>query len=272
MPLKSVIYQMFEKKEKEPEKVALKLVNPIDYKLLFVIFGLAVAFQIFVTLAQGGMEADLTIAAVSFGFPLSGSIAAFVVARRYKSSKVFGRAYFALGLGMAMNFLGEVSYYILETMDLVTYPSISDVFYLAFYPLAFYHLAKNIQFFKPKVKIGIKILIVTIPVALIGTYSVLSYGLIGEMNSDYFYGLSYVVGSSVLLSGAIFGAMIFRQGVLGTAWLVLVIGMALLTLGDSWYAYLGTFSEYSSTHLVNLLWYAGYMVIAYALYKHQDTI
>jgi len=61
---------MFGKKEKEPEKVPLKLVNPIDYKLLFVIFGLAVAFQVFVTIAQGGMEADLTIAAVSFGFPL----------------------------------------------------------------------------------------------------------------------------------------------------------------------------------------------------------
>ena len=264
--------KIFGKKEKEPEKVPLKLVNPIDYRLLFVIFGLAVIFQIFVLITQGIKEADISIAAISFGFPLSGCIAAFVVAKRYKKSEVFGKAYFALGLGMLMNFLGEVSYYILESTDQVTYPSISDAFYLAYYPFAFYHLAKNIQFFKPTVKPGIKTLVVLIPVVLISAYSIFSFEKIGEINSDYFYGLSYVVGSSILLSAAVFGAIIFRQGVLGTAWLALVIGISLLTIGDNWYSYLETFFEYDSTHPVNLLWYTGYMVIAYALVKHKDII
>lgn len=263
---------MRQEKGAEPAKVPVKLVNPIDYRLLFVIFGLAVAFQVFVMATQGVKEADLAIAGVSFAFPLSGAVAAFFVAKRYRNSEVFGKAYFALGLGMSMNFLGEVSYYILEAMDQVTYPSISDVFYLAYYPFAFYHLAKNIQFFKPTVKVGIKALIVVIPLVLITTYYVLSYEKIGDINNDYFYGLSYVLGSSILLSAAIFGAIIFRQGVLGTAWLVLVIGISLLTIGDNWYSYLETFSEYDSTHPVNLLWYAGYLVIAYALYKHQDVI
>lgn len=263
---------MFGKKEKEPEKVPLKLVNPIDYRLLFVIFGLAVIFQIFILVTQGVKEADTTIAAVSFAFPLSGCIAAFVVAKRYRKSEVFGKAYFALGLGMLMNFLGEVSYYILESTDQVTYPSISDVFYLAYYPFAFYHLAKNIRFFNPKVKFGIKALVVIIPVALISAYSVFSYEKIGEINSDFFYGLSYVVGSSILLSASVFGALIFRQGVLGTAWLALVIGISLLTIGDNWYAYLETFFEYDTLHPVNLLWYTGYMVIAYALVKHREII
>ena len=263
---------MGQDKGAEPEKVPVKLVNPVDYRLLFVIFGLSVAFQVFVLVAQDVKWADITIAAVSFAFPLSGAIAAFFVAKRYKNSEVFGKAYFALGMGMLMNFLGEVSFYILERMDQVTYPSISDVFYLAFYPFAFYHLAKNIRFFKPNVNVGIKALIVVIPISLIATYSILSYEKIGETNSDYFYGLSYVLGSSVLLGAAVFGAIIFKQGVLGTAWLVLVIGISLLTLGDNWYSYLETFSEYDSTHPVNLLWYAGYMVIAYALYKHQDII
>jgi len=263
---------MFGRKDKEPEKVPLKLVNPIDYRLLFVIFGLAVIFQVFILITEGITEANIAISAISFGFPLSGSIAAFVVANRYKKSEVFGKAYFALGLGMLMNFLGEVSFYILESIDQVTYPSISDVFYLAFYPFAFYHLYKNIQFFKPTVKPGIKVLVTIIPFALISAYSVFSFEGIGELSSDYFYGLSYVVGSAILLSAAVFGAIIFRQGVLGTAWLALVIGILLLAVGDNWYSYLETFYEYDSKHPVNLLWYTGYMVIAYALVKHKDAI
>lgn len=263
---------MMQEKTPKPGTVPEKLVNPIDYRLLLVIFGLAVVFQVFVYATKGVKEADYIIAAVSFSFPLSGSIAAFFVSRRYKNSEVFGKAYFALGMGMLMNFLGAYSYYILETLDQVTYPSISDAFYLAFYPFAFYHLAKNIKFFKPKIKAGIMTLIVAIPVVMISAYSILSYEKIGELNSDYFYGLAYVVGSSILLSAAIFGAIIFRQGVLGVAWLALVIGIALTSIGDNWYSYLETFYEYDSTHPVNLLWYTGYMVITYALYKHRDII
>jgi hypothetical protein len=86
------------------------------------------------------------------------------------------------------------------------------------------------------------------------------------------FGLAYIVGSSVILSAAILGALIFRQGTLGTPWLILAIGIVLTTLGDNWYSYLNVYNQYDVTHPLNLLWYGGYLVIAYALYKHKKVL
>jgi len=66
--------------------------------------------------------------------------------------------------------------------------------------------------------------------------------------------------------------MIFRQGTLGIPWLILAIGIVLTTLGDNWYSYLDVYNQYSVTHPLNLLWYCGYLVIAYALYKHKKVL
>ena len=256
----------------EPQKVPEKLVNPIDYRLILIIFGVAATFQIYLYSLQEIENAESSINVLSTINPLVASIMAFIVARRYGKSEVFGKAYFALALGMLMNFLGEVTYGIYDSLGIESYPSVADVFFYAFYPLTFYHLSKNIRFFKPKIKISTKILIVSIPIAIIVTYSALSYEKIGEANSDFYFGLFYVIGSSIVFATAILGAIIFRQGILGTAWLVLSIGISLTTLGDSWFSYLETFDQYNLVHPVNLLWYTGYWVITYALYKHKDSI
>ena len=256
----------------EPQKVPVKLVNPIDHRLLFVIFAVVITFQVYIYSLQDEAESDFTVAMASFVFPLASAVAGFVVAKRYWHSEVFGKAYLALAIGLLMNFFGEISYYAYDSAGLNPIPSIADVFFLAFYPLTFYHLYKNIRFFKAKVNIVTKILIIIIPVSITGAYSVLSVEKIGSTDFDFLYGLSYVVGSSIAFSAAILGATIFKQGVLGTAWLVLTIGIALTTFGDNWYSYLETYDQYSLQHPVNLLWYGGYMVITYALYKHRDTI
>ena len=157
-------------------------------------------------------------------------------------------------------------------MGMDPYPSIADIFYLAFYPLAFYHLQKNIRFFKPKIDIVTKILIVLIPISIVSVYSFLSLEEIGEANFDFYYGFSYIISSAVVLSAAILGAKIFRQGVLGTAWLLLVLGIAATTIGDVWYFYLEINESYYLTHPVDLFWYTSYMVITYALFKHKKII
>lgn len=204
--------------------------------------------------------------------PLAASITAFYVSKKYHDSKVFGRAYLALGLGLSMFALGEISYGALDLMGAETYPSIADVFFFLFYPLGLYHLVANIRFFKPKLGIATKIIIVIIPISIVSIYSYLSFNEIGEVNFDYYYGLIFIISSSIVLSAGILGARIFRQGMLGVAWLVLVVGIVLTTAGDVWYYYLETFDQYDLTHPVNLFWYASYMVITYALYKHQNII
>jgi hypothetical protein len=253
----------------EPQKVPEKLTNPVDYRLLILIFGLAIGFQIyFFAMNEPGPELGI----ISALLPLAGAVMGFVVAKRYRNSEVFGKAYLALGLGMLMNFLGEVVYYIGDYYGQDDILFLADIIFYLFYPLAFYHLIKNIRFFKPKVNVSTKILIPAIPIFTIIVYSVLSLVGTGEANSDFFYSLLYVIGGSVVLSAAILGASIFRQGVLGTAWLVLVIGLLLTGLADTLYSYLDLFGQYYDTHPMNILYYSGYMIITYALYKHRDII
>jgi len=80
------------------------------------------------------------------------------------------------------------------------------------------------------------------------------------------------MGSSMVLSFAILGASIFKRGVLGTVWLLLVIGLMINAAGDVWYYNLEIFEAYYDAHPVTTMWYVANMFIIYALYKHLKTV
>ena len=256
----------------DPEKVPTKLTTSINYKILLLILGFVVGIQIIIFLSTEE-NADMLTTLVSVTNPLVASAAGFYVAKKYSNSEVFGKSYFALALGLFSAGMGDLTY---SYYDLVLhedpYPSIADVFFFGLYPLAMYHIIKNVRFFNAKIDIPTKLTVIILPISIVGLYSFLSFQQIGEANFDYFYGLIFITPSAILLSTAIVGARVFRQGLLGIAWLVIVIGILLTTVGDVWYYYLETFDQYTINHPVNLFWYASYMVITYALYKHQNII
>ena len=80
------------------------------------------------------------------------------------------------------------------------------------------------------------------------------------------------MGSATILGLALLGAAVFRQSVLGTAWLVLAAGIFVYTVADVWYYATEVVDGYSGDHFVNTLWVLGLAVITYALYKHKKTI
>ncbi len=261
------------RKEKKPDVVSEKLKNPIDPKILTLIFGIAVAFQIYLYAAYPQPDdASHLVDVVSVINPLIASVAAFYVAKRYWGSMIFGKSYLFLAIGFAMNCAGETVYGIYDALGYDTTFTIADIFFYSFYPLILAHSILNIKFFKPKISHITKAWVFAIPIIITTIYSVLSFEQSGEMNFGFYSGLMYVILSSSALSGTMLGARVFRQGVLGVAWLVLLIGVILLTCGDIWFSYLDTFDQYTLMHPVNLFWYAGYMISTYALYKHQKII
>ena len=256
----------------EPQKVPERLTTSINYKVLFLVLGFVVCLQIYLSFVTEE-SADQMVTAVSVINPLAASAAGFYVAKKYLNSEVFGKSYLVLAIGLFSIGLGELTYLYYDfVLHEDPYPSIADVFFFSFYPLAFYHITKNVRFFNAKIGIPTKILVVILPISIVGLYSYLSFQQIGEANFDYYYGLIFISASSILLTAAILGARVFRQGLLGVAWLVLLIGILLTTIGDVWYYYLETFDQYTIIHPANLFWYAGYWVIIYALYKHQNII
>lgn len=256
-----------------PESVPDKIKSSIDKRILLLILGMTISFQVFITMMPDSEELDVFVASVSILNPLVASIASFIVAQRYGGSQVFGKAYLALGLGLFMMFLGESTwYYFLYFLDIEPFPSIADVFFFAFYPLSAIHIITNIRFFQTKMDYKSKMMLVVLPLAIIGIYSGISLQEISEPNLEFYYGMTFVAASSAVLALALVGSLVFRGGVLGIAWVLMLLGLLLTNMGDVWYFYLETFGAYVDGHPVELLWYGGYWIITYGLYKHKKII
>ena len=260
-------------KEPKPDVVPEQLKSVINYKILILIAGIMAAFQAYLYYAfPKPDDASRLVDIVSIINPSFATIFGFYIAKQYHGSAVFGTAYLFLALALAVNAVGETIYGIYDTLGLDTTFTIADIVFYSFYPLVLVHLILNIRFFKPKISFITKAWVVALPIVITTVYAYLSYSKVGHPDLTFFSGLTYVILSSTVLSGTMLGARVFKQGVLGVAWLVLLIGIILQTTGDIWYGYLDTFDQYTLTHPMNLCYYASYLVIAYALYKHQKII
>lgn len=251
-----------------PEIVPEKISSPINFKIIGVIAILVIGFHILVNYSE---ESDALVYGFSMIIPLSVTIFAFITAKRYSGAIVYSKAYTMLGIGFAMIFLAELTYFIYEqVLDLDPYPSIADVFFFVFYPMLIIYLIINIKFFAPKItKSGWAIIFGT-PLITTSAYTYLTILDFGSF--DFYYGIIFIAAASITLGLAINTARIFKGGLIGTAWLILVIGIILNVIGDTWYYYLEVISEYSLADPVNLCWYSAYLLILYALYKHKVAL
>jgi len=273
LELKPVIHK---KTLSQPEIVPDRIKSPFNYKILAGIITSVIIFHIMINVVIVPEDAEMTVSIFSVFNPLIASIIGFIIAFRYKGSKVFQKAYLALSVGLFAIFLGEITYFAYDLFipDIEPYPSIADIFFFAQYPLILTHLIINIRFFSPKLNKISKIWMIVFPISILASYAMLSgFGLDDfEPNFDFYYGAIFVYASSLTLSVAIVGAIIFKEGVICKVWLLLVIGILCNTIGDTWYYNLEVFDQYDLGHPVNLFWYAGYWIVIYALIKHRNVL
>jgi len=248
--------------------VAEKLESPVNYKVFVLIAALVIGFHIAVNTIE---QSDVLIYGFSMILPATLSIFSFITAKRYAGTLVYSRAYKMLGIAFIGIFLGEFIYFVYEQiLQADPYPSIGDIFFYLFYPMAALYLIINIRFFSPKInKVGI-LTLVGIPLVITLTYFFLTIS--DDNGFDFFYGVAFVAATSTVLGLSIHTFRIFKGGLIGTAWLVLVFGIILLVAGDTWYYYIEVYETYSIDDPVNLFWYAGYLIILYSLYKHKKSL
>ncbi len=245
-----------------------KLGSPISYSVLLLIAAIVIIFHIVVNISK---DSDALVYGFSMIIPAIVSIFAFITVRRYAGTLVSSRAYKMLGIAFLLMFSAEFTYFVYEQiLKLEPYPSIADLFFFVFYPMVLLYLIINIRFFAPKItKIGI-ITIVGTPLVTTLVYLYLALSDFGSF--DFYYGVIFVAAASTTLGFSIHTARIFRGGLIGTAWLVLVIGIILDVVGDTWYYYLEINDGYTLDNPVNLCWYSAYLLILYSLYKHKKSL
>lgn len=256
----------------EPNIVPSKLRTNINYRVIIGIIFAVIVFHIYVNYFSNPEDSDSIISIFSFMNPLAVSIASFIVAIKYIDAGIYKKANISLGFAYLMIFLGELTYLIYDLFsDVDPYPSIADIFFFLQYPLTLAYVILNIRFFA-SFSNKYKALVILLPTIIFATYSINALNEYGEVGFDFYYGLIFVSSAGTLLAFSILGATIFRDGLLGKAWMVLVIGILALTIGDIWYYYLELIGEYDLSSPVNLFWYGGYWIIIYALYKHKKII
>ena len=133
-------------------------------------------------------------------------------------------------------------------------------------------MIRNISYFKKDFSLPSKLFVPGLTLSIILIFAFISFDEIEGHSFDFYFGLIFVFGSSLTLSLAILGVAVFRDSVLGVAWFMLVIGIALYAFADVWYYYLEEIEEFTITHPVNTLWIISNIFMVYALYKHKKII
>jgi len=219
-------------------------------------------------------------------------ILSFIVAKRYWGSKIFGKAYFALAIGFLFYNIGWNLWWFYEIWYHIENPFVAlpDVFFLAFYPLAIYHIRKNYNHFKPTLAQSQKLIIIIIPIICCAVYiftgllqvsadggfsniqisSVPGYDTLGWIG--FFLGLVFVFLSALTFSSAIVAVQIFRNTVLGTAWGLLLLGILLNASADIYYYINENFGGYVRSEPYTAIWLAGAVFVCYGLYMHRKEI
>ena len=240
-----------------------------SYKIIFLIISGVIGLQIGIELEF--LDSPHFVGLLIVTFPLAVSISSFVVARIYRGSKVFGRSYFALGLGYFAIFVAELHYVYYLDISNQPVPAIADYLIIAFYPLALVHLIINIRYFSERLQNSQKISLVLIPSIIILVYSLLVAANQIDDISYFFYTLIFVALTSITLGFAVVGISLFRQTAMFNAWLLLLVGILLGTIGDVIYYY-GDIVGLNWVENNATLWIASNAIMIYALYRHQKSI
>jgi len=249
----------------------------IDFRVIALILGLTAGMLIFDYKYEDYVNNNFTLTDVVIILaPLAAGIAGVFVARRYWASGVLGKTYLSLGIGLLFYFIANIIYEYLSDFanpNSQPFPSVADVFWVSMYPFFYYHLIVNIKHFKKTIGRRTIIWIAAIVAGTLATFLYASLSQKPPLDFAYYLGLYYVVVDSGLLALAILGAIIFRHSILGKVWLLLVVGFLIYSFADYWYYdYLTLFNQYTDSHPVNIIWVLAFMIMTYALYKHQKTL
>lgn len=240
----------------------------INLIILPLLIGLAIMYQAYITTYDDTSALDFPEFSYIIAATVSG-ITALIVGVKYRNHETFRTSYISLGIYFILLVIGEIIYIIYyHILEINAYPSMADVFYISASIFAVIHLVMNINYFKKKISNKIKIILSITGIIIFLTYASFSFNSIGEVNYVFFTGLFYASTYAILFPLAILGIIVSRKTPLASTWLLLVIGIFLLGLGQVWWIFLEFFEGFSYRHPVTALWLLGFMVMTFALIKH----
>jgi hypothetical protein len=225
------------------------------------------------------------------------AIAAFAVAKKYRGSAMFTKAYFCLGLGFCCWFAGDMLFFYddyVEPLPTLSIPKTldgqdffmlkpADFVYLGVYPNMALHLYLNTNWFEKnklkRLKKSAETKFFLFGVPFIGAiiyfhqYGAVNFSSFGVVNFESGFGALNAVGASVTLGLVFWGARVFKASALAPAWTLLLLGIFFSTVGDYLYYQVESFNDNFEIYSLSTTFYLlAYSIMIYGLYKHTKIV
>ena len=226
-----------------------------------------------------GWDVDRNFALISDLAYQPVSLFATIVAWRIAHNPTFDsrlrRAWFILGLAVLAQTLGDTAWFYLEViLGQQPFPSIADIFFLAFYPLALLGLLSLPSVpLKPterwRILLDLAIIMIT---AWMGIWFFIINPTAAQYESgrlDQILAAAYPVGDLMLLGGIF--ALLFRgaEGTVRSMLMLYLTGLLLNVAGDLAYAYTSLNGTYVSGGWMDLSWILAYWFFALAAIRQE---
>jgi hypothetical protein len=200
---------------------------------------------------------------------------ALLILYRQKLGGLHGKTYAAFAIGLSLWFAAEVvqTYYEIGSEEEVPFPSIADALWLLGYVPFGYHLFVTYRFFVKSARPHTLFVVLATTAGIFGSMvpiTILSSSLLVDDIPALFVNVAYPALDAALIVPAIMMFSILRKGKLGSIpWVLLAASILIIAAADSVFGYISATSPDSEIWGFSILYLAGYLLMAGALYCHD---
>jgi PAS domain S-box-containing protein len=223
--------------------------------IIYILFNLAWTY-----FHWGGPErVDLIANLLSFPPSLLASVLAWGVTAQKSLSTPLRRAWFILGLSFFMFFIGNLIWaYLQLVLQVEPFPSIADVFYLAFYPLGLWGLlslpsAQHNR--RERLTLWLDMFsVLTVATMFVGYFIIVPTTASSNDFLTQLIAPAYPIGSLLMIGGIL--AILYRRPSQNTqsALILLLIGMLFFVGGDFTFGYTSLIGTYTPGNWTDASW------------------
>jgi len=226
------------------------------------------AFAVHTVVPDGGSVAHFFDYRLYYGLIV---VAAALTIGRAVASPLHRGAWIALAVAVSSYATAEFLWlFLYSSADSAPYPSVTDVFYLGFYPASYIGLILLLRARLRSLTPGVWVDGVTAALAVAAIASAVVVGVVLDTTagpaSVVATNLAYPLGDMVLLSLVVGGFAVTRWHP-GRAWALLGASLAISALADSTYLYMTATGSYHEGGLLDAAWPTGLLLIGIAAWR-----
>jgi len=250
-----------------------------------IVYVLSALFLIIVTaiyFVRPNIDWDLTGAILYTVVPATIPIAGFWLVRYHGLGSLQGKMWLAWGLMGLCDFIGESMdslYYEYMLNKPAPWPGPPDIFWLSSYIFSGIFIALAVLCVKELLKKRDIAMVVTI--GILGCIPFVIYGMLPifewaaeATTMEVVVSFAYPVVDFIIVFGTLLiflVSRVFGGGRIAGAYLIISLSFLLIVIADLWWIFLEMEEAYYSGHIVDLVYYPGYLLMALAPY-YQRTV